>query len=271
MVCPSCHSAKTVYDPETGEECCGSCGMVIDHVDAYQDGFGIGSHTPILPGAGSTVVGHPGTGPSRLRKSDARCRVQDASRRLSADRMVRMRAMHETLGLPDAVRRHAEKLYTELMLGGFMSGRSIGDVTAASAYVACRDLGVPRTLRNIAAASGIKFRTLSRYVRQIIDERGGALPQHDLPHLVSMMANTLGVDGPGCREAIEAAGRLDASYVAGKSPVVVAAAVLYMALSVRRMPYSQRMVAAAAGVTTVSVRKRSREIRNMGVICGSAI
>ena len=190
------------------------------------------------------------------------CRVGNAPGHLQTERIVRLHAIHGRLGLPGPARQHAEALYMELVRGGFTVGRPVDAVMAASAYVACRELGIPRTLRDAAAAGGVKYRTFGRYMRRILDMRG-TVPQYGLPHLVALVANNLEVEGPCCRDAIEAAGRLESAYAAGKSPMVVAAAVLYVALSARGEPYSQQDVADAAGVCAASVGARSRDIQAM--------
>ena len=66
--------------------------------------------------------------------------------------MVRLHTMHEILGLPAPARRHAEAPYVGLAQDGFTAGRTAGGVMAASAYVACQELGIPRTLRGAATA-----------------------------------------------------------------------------------------------------------------------
>ena len=59
MACPACRSPGTVYDPETGEECCGSCGMVVGRAEESRGVRADDRHAPTLPGAGSTVVATP--------------------------------------------------------------------------------------------------------------------------------------------------------------------------------------------------------------------
>ena len=94
------------------------------------------------------------------------------------------------------------------------------------------------------------------------------MSQYVLPHLVALVANNLGVEGPCRRKAIEAAGRLDLAHSAGRSPMTVAAAILYVALAAKGELHSQQDVADAAGVCAASVRARSQEIRAVCVAGG---
>ena len=49
-------------------------------------------------------------------------------------------------------------------------GRSIPSVICAATYIACRDLGIPKTMKDIAAASNVKRKNIARTYRQLILE-----------------------------------------------------------------------------------------------------
>ena len=58
--------------------------------------------------------------------------------------------LSDKLALPDAVVEKTAYIYRKAQRRGLVRGRSINALLAASAYIACREVEIPRTLRDIA-------------------------------------------------------------------------------------------------------------------------
>ena len=58
--------------------------------------------------------------------------------------------LSDKLALPDAVVEKTAYIYRKVQRRGLVRGRSINALLAASAYIACREVEIPRTLRDIA-------------------------------------------------------------------------------------------------------------------------
>ena len=84
-----------------------------------------------------------------------------------------------------------------------------------------------------------------------------------MPRLITRIASRVGVTQACLQAAIDTAGKLDTVYLGGKNPLVIAAAALYLAVLRRSDGHTETELAAAEGVSTVSMRNRAREMEAM--------
>jgi len=87
-----------------------------------------------------------------------RLRTWDFRTQASSDRNLRfafneLHTLKDKLGLPDAIIEKTAYIYRKAQQRGLARGRSVSTLLAAAIYVACRQMGVPRTLDDIAARS----------------------------------------------------------------------------------------------------------------------
>lgn len=142
----------------------------------------------------------------------------------------------------------------------------------ASIYVAVRESGVLRTLDDISRSSNIKPKEAYRSYRRIVSELDIKIPLIDPAKYINRVANILNFDEKSKRRALgimEHARKKN--ILAGKDPIGIAASILYLvsAEEGRNVPKTQAEIAAAAGVTEVTVRNRSKELRKtLGIIHG---
>lgn len=152
-----------------------------------------------------------------------------------------------------------------------MRGVSLRGLQAAAVYASCRLLGVPKTLKDVASACGLKAGVVARNYRKILLETDLRVPIQDPASFVPDIAKRAMLDQGVEKRAIEILSVLKETHVGeGRAPTVVAAAALYQAYS-ESHPWnpslrtdgqqSQKSVADAAGVTDVSVRSQLRWIR----------
>jgi transcription initiation factor TFIIB len=59
-------------------------------------------------------------------------------------------------------------VYRKAQQRRLVRGRTINAILAAASYIACRDLNVPKTLKEVAAASSLKLKTLSKSYRVLV-------------------------------------------------------------------------------------------------------
>jgi transcription initiation factor TFIIB len=97
----------------------------------------------------------------RLRTWDSRSRSNNEDRNLrSAFGLLEM--LKSRLELSDAIKERTAYIYRKAISQRMTSGRSIVGILAASLYTACREMGAPRTLDDIAKAANLKVKELSR-------------------------------------------------------------------------------------------------------------
>ena len=144
------------------------------------------------------------------------------------------------------VRRHVHDL----------EGLSAGAVAAAALWLASRDLGGPRPLRDFLKCSKADRSAVKRAAWRLDELVRGRRPP--LEDYVKMVAARARLPAPVVRRALEIlAGNRRAA--AGRSPWVLAAVSLWLA-AYREYGMLMRL-AEAAGVTIVGVKGAARRIR----------
>jgi transcription initiation factor TFIIB len=168
----------------------------------------------------------------------------------------------DRLGLPHHVTEKAAYTYRKAQERGLIRGDTIGSVLAASIYVAVRQSGVPRTLDDISEISDIKPGEVARSYRRIVSELDIKVPLIDPRKYIVKIANNIDFDEKIRRKALELMEQTQKKNLAvGKDPISIAASILYIVNLSERKPRTQAEIAKAAGITEVTVRNRSRELR----------
>ena len=144
---------------------------------------------------------------------------------------------------------------------------------AAAVYASCRLLGVPKTLKDVSAATGVRASDIAREYRRMLLEENLKVRPPDPAAFVPGIARKAGLEPPVERRAVEILSTLKEAQVwVGKAPTVVAAGSLYVAYSELHPVRpeggpTRKSIADAAGVNEVSVRNQSRAIRSV-LPCG---
>jgi transcription initiation factor TFIIB len=121
---------------------------------------------------------------------------------------------------------------------------------------------VLRTLDDISEISDIKPGEVARSYRRIISELDINVPLIDPRKYIVKVANNLNFDEKIKRKALELMELAQKkNLVVGKDPISMAASILYLVNLSERKPRTQAEIAKAAGVTEVTVRNRSKELR----------
>jgi len=160
------------------------------------------------------------------------------------------------------VKEQAAAIYRKALKIGLVKGRSIRSMVAASLYVALRISSLPRTLNEVSRVSRIKKKELARCYRLIVNELGIAVPRHDAYSFISKIA--LKIEAP--KKVIESAVQIlrlgeEKHALLGKDPRGLAAAAIYLGSRMNGCSLTQAELAAAAGVTEVTVRNRYSDLR----------
>ena len=134
---------------------------------------------------------------------------------------------------------------------------------AAAVLIVSREMGTPRTLKDIAAALNIKRKDVSRNCSTLVFELDIKMPLVDPMKCVVRVANKLGVSEKAKYQAMAIMSEVVKSKInAGKVPMGFAATVLYISCMKNGEGISQSTIADAAGVTDVTIRNRLQDLRN---------
>lgn len=288
--CSECGSTNLIHDPDTGETICGGCGLVLreqmmdkgpewraftQEEKASRSRVGVPTSYSVHDKGLSTAIGRVDRDAFgrklplstrlqmwRLRKWQIRSRVHSSVDRNLAQAMAELDRLSDKAYIPGPVKEKAAVIYRKALDKGLVRGRSIAAIAAASLYAACRTTGTPRTLREIAESSFVDKKDVARCYRLLLRELKVQMPIADPLTYVSKIAEKTGISGQTQGIAIkilyEARRRRAA---AGKDPMGLAAAALYIACLQRSEKKTQKDIAEAAGVTEVTVRNRYKSLK----------
>jgi transcription initiation factor TFIIB len=199
---------------------------------------------------------------SRLRMWNSRSQSHSPTERSLQQAFTMLSRIKDRLGLPNHVTEKAAYTYRKAQERGLIRGDTIGSVLAASIYVAARQSGVLRTLDDISKISDLKTGEVARSYRRIMSELDIKVPLIDVKKYIIKVANNLNFDEKIKRKALELVEHAQKkNLIVGKDPMSIAASIIYLVNLSESKPTTQAEIAKAAGVTEVTVRNRSKELR----------
>jgi transcription initiation factor TFIIB len=288
--CPECGSDNLIHDYDTGETICGNCGLVLreqmmdkgpewraftQEEKNSRSRVGIPTSYSVHDKGLSTAIGRVDRDAFgrklplstrlqmwRLRKWQIRSRVHSSVDRNLAQAMAELDRLSDKVYIPGPVKEKAAVVYRKALDKGLVRGRSIAAIAAAALYAACRTTGTPRTLREIAETSLVDKKDVARCYRLLLRELEVQMPIADPLTYVSKIAERTGISGQTQGLAIKILrDAKSARAAAGKDPMGLAAAALYIACLQKDEKKTQKDIAEAAGVTEVTVRNRYKSLK----------
>jgi len=283
-----------IEEHSSGDMVCGSCGRVLgsrivdtrsewrtfsndDQGNDDPSRVGDGAN-PLLNGSQLTtsIAFGDGTGRSRdLHRTQTKVTNDKASKSLLAA-YKEIQAHCDAIGLPRLVSDTAKHLYKLVDDAKAFKGKSQDALIAGVIFIACRQCEVPRTFREIYALTKVSKKDIGRTFKALekffaSDETrkalssGGTLPTSDsyqtttstnAGELCLRYCSQLGLKGQnfvrvstGLADKMSTVGDL-----AGRSPLSVAAACIYMASHLLGKPKSAKEISQVAGVSDGTIR-----------------
>ncbi len=165
------------------------------------------------------------------------------------------------LGLAWQVAERSAYFYRKALQKNLIKGRSISGFVAASIYLACKERMIPRTVDEVCRVAGVSRPFATRCYKLLIGEMCIDPPITDPFRNVAKISAKAGIEERVSRRAIEILSSVsNHTAITGKNPVVLAAAALYLATVENKMGIAKTVIADAAGVSTISLRKRLADI-----------
>jgi transcription initiation factor TFIIB len=294
IICCLCHNKEDqniITDVESGEIICGNCGMVIlekTQDDTHQDRrvFTLdeaynrartGSPTSLArhDRGLSTIIGRDNKDASgqildvamrstmeRLRTWDFRTQAHTPTDRNLRQAFSELDRLKDKLALSDAIVEKTAYIYRKAQERGLVRGRTIPAVLVSAIYIACREMGISRTLKDIATISNIKHKELARTYRLLVLELDLKVPLVDPLKCIARVANKTKLSEKTKRYAMSIMNDITKNEIsAGKDPMGLAASVLYMSSLNTGDTITQMDIADAAGVTEVTIRNRFKDLK----------
>jgi transcription initiation factor TFIIB len=283
--------SKMITDIESGEIICNRCGIVVvqdledtkkiwykaednasdtrngnpSSLTLYDQGLATKIGNTNRDASGNVINSMMMARLNKMRFHDKRSQINKSARNLGPA-FRQLDSLKDKLGLSNAVIEKTAYIYRKVQEAGLVRGRKINTVLAASLYVVCREFGIPRTLREISAVNNEKYRETSRVYRQVVLHLGKQVPQIDLYRYIEKVGKKAKLEEKNIRQALHLMKIVqDAGLSAGKEPMGIVGAVIYLSLpksdeNIRQRIITQAAIAGAAGVSEVTIRNVYKEI-----------
>src|SRR5918996_3097923 len=291
-VCSLCNSTATVFDAETSEIVCTTCGMVIhDNIESLGPEWRVYSGDDIesksrtgmptslafhdmglstfisysnVDANGATISPEQLSKVQRMRRWNKISSNNRSYHRNLKNAFAILGTIKDKLSLNDALIEKSAYNYRKALDKRIIKGRSIRALVVASVYAACRELNVPRTLDEIANTAntdsifaGKCYRLLVRYMKL-------HLPVIDSNAYLAKIANKAKVSELSYRRGLEMLSKIKENSIShGKDPNALAVAVLYAACLKEGEKVSQAQIAVAGDTSIVTLRKRFQDVKRL--------
>ncbi len=201
----------------------------------------------------------------RLRIQDFRIQLYTPTDKNLKQAFDQLDIMKDKLGLSDAIVEKTAYIYRRAQKRRFLRGRTIPSVLAAAVYIACREIGIARTLKDIAEVSNVKYKFLTKIYRNLILELDLKVPNTDPMKCIAKVANEANLNEKTKRKAIDIMNDLTSKneiFSAGKDPMGLAATILYISCLETGEKIKQEYIANVAGVRGATLRNRLKDLTN---------
>jgi transcription initiation factor TFIIB len=293
MICSVCKNGRPIADPACGELVCSGCGLVFSEKAAENraewrnfesqnnERVRIGSPTSLARHdmGLNTVIGTANKDSSgqtmdvsmhstmkRLRTYDFRSQAHTPTDRNLMRAFGELGRQRDKLGLSDAMIDKTAYIYRKALGRGLVRGRSTSAILAAAIYIACREMGAARSLKDIGEITDVRRKVISRSYMILIQQLEIIMPVIDPVKCIAKIANKANLSEKSKRTAIDVMKDLANTQVpAGKRPMSLAATILYLSCRRNDEAVTQKDIAEAAGVTEVTIRNRIKDLKSINM------
>lgn len=291
-VCRLCDSKAVVFDAETSETICSSCGMVIhDNAESLGPEWRIYSGEDIesksrtgmptslafhdmglstfisysnVDANGATISPEQMSKVQRMRRWNKISSNNRSYHRNLKNAFAILSTIKDKLSLNDALIEKSAYNYRKALDSRIIKGRSIRALVVASVYASCRELNIPRTLDEIAETANTDSIFAGKCYRLLVRRLKLHLPVIDSNVYLAKIANKAKVSEKTYRRALDMLTAIKENPIShGKDPNALAVAVLYAACLKEDEKVSQAQIAVAGDTSIVTLRKRFQDVKKI--------
>jgi len=275
LICPDCkvQPPNIIEEFASGDLVCGDCGLILgDRIidtrsewrtfanDEGDDPSRVGAAAnPLFDGAQlDTVISRRdgGSGTARdLNKAHGRATAAKGERNL-LQAYKEIATWSDTIGLPRLIADIAKQLYKRVEDEKLLRGKTTDAIIAACIFIACRQEKVPRTFKEICAVTRVPKKEIGRCFKALVSALETKVTTTTSMDLMSRFCSMLGLPMEIERTSTDLTVKAkDLGPLAGKNPVSVAAACIYLCSNLyQQNPKSAKDIAQVAGVSEVTIR-----------------
>jgi transcription initiation factor TFIIB len=201
---------------------------------------------------------------NKLRKMDNRYKITSSKDRCLRNALFLLNELEERLSLPVHIVEEASSLYRRVIDSKLVGGRTIMGMMCACVYASCRINSMPISIREIAKSGFIRHRDVAMCYRIICKELDIQSDVIDPAKNIPKIANKLGLD----QSTISVASNIiklaqKAGIVAGKNPMAIAAAAIYLSSILNNKPVTQEKITMASDITEATIRARCKGLKKI--------
>src|SRR5919205_522617 len=216
MICSACKNGRSIADPESGELVCSDCGLVFSEkaTENRAEWRNIGFENNNRARTGSpvslaqhdmglnTVIGNNNKDSrgrnidasmhstmKRLRTYDFRSQAHTSTDRNLMQAFGELGRQRDKLGLSDAMIDKTAYIYRKALAKGLVRGRSTSAILAAAIYIACREMGAARSLKEVGEITDVRRKAISRSYIILIQRLEIIMPAINPMNCIAKIAN----------------------------------------------------------------------------------
>ncbi len=175
--------------------------------------------------------------------------------------LIEIDRMACALKLPNDIKETTAVLYRKAAKRCLIKGRSIEELVSAMLYIICRQYGIPRTLKEIAAVSRSPLKKIRRSYLFLLRKFELKIAPADPSHYVPRFCSELGLSERIREKAIEILKENKGKGAArGWAPIGTAAAAIYIATVLSGEYRTEKEIAKVIGTTEITIRNRYKEL-----------
>ncbi|KAF9187279.1 transcription initiation factor IIB [Haplosporangium sp. Z 767] len=281
LMCPDCKLMPPNISEEfsSGDLVCADCGLVLgDRIvdtrsewrtfanDEGDDPSRVGSAAnPLLNGPQlDTVISQKdgGSGAAReLNRTHGRVTAVKGERNL-LQAYKDISAMSEAIGLPKLITDIAKQLFKRVEDEKLLRGKPNESIIAACIFIACRQEGVPRTFKEICTLTQVPKKEIGRCFK-VLNEAFHETKVQTMTseNLMARFCSNLRQTMEVQKAAVELTKKArDIGTLAGKSPVSIAAACIYMASNLYNQARPMKDISQVCGVSEVTIKNAYKHL-----------
>jgi transcription initiation factor TFIIB len=279
ILCRECRG-ELLFDPENGEQVCSGCGLVSEPSFAPYNPTGTAREVHEEPQSRMiydvylhTLIGNEKTDANgrripmshefeQLRRLNSSTISRDSKISNEIKALNEINRATQTLGLSNLVAKEAQEIYHKGLNDGVIRGKSIANMAAACVLIACKTMGTSCSSEELErATTSVDARTARRYYRLLIRKMNLKVVHTNPESYICGIAGKAGLGVVVQRKAMEILAAVgNYPTLVDKRSISIAAATLYLASIYVGERTNQLRIAFAAGVTPITIRKRSAEI-----------
>jgi transcription initiation factor TFIIB len=191
------------------------------------------------------------------------------SNRIILDAFQDIQSKCDIIHLPRTVSETAKTMFKQVEQDQILRGKKSDAIIAAAIYCACKTNKVPRTFREICQLTNVSQKLIGKCFKEMqsayglnqVEAGSDSVAATNAVDLIGRYCNHLGLEMAvvRCTEEIATIIR-DRGILAGRSPITVAAASIYMTTRLMGADQNAKMISRAAGVSDVTIKNSYKNL-----------